>query len=236
MDRYLEAFEAAERARLAGDAGDAAMHYSEAASLAEESSAANFEELHLKWGMALLDLGSDHIPEAWAHLMEARQYGPTLLEEIALYREQTRACLMQQNFRAARRYVDLALEFANECGIAERGACLSMRARYNLAAGFDVTWALEDFGTASMLLQRSDNRYYELENGLEFAEALADYCEDHSSLEQLENLNSYLERVGWLATRYGGKGHRARWQELLHRIRAMKGLASPNSLRLPHGP
>lgn len=78
--------------------------------------------------------------------------------------------------------------------------------------------------------------------GGEHREAAMHYGEaasltEHSSLEQLENLNAYLERVGWLATRYGGKPHRARWQALAHRIREMKGLASPNSLRLtPHGP
>lgn len=233
MDRYLEAYAAAERAQLAGEYGDAAMLYSEAASLADQSSAANLVELHLKWSMALLDLGLDHIAEAWAHLTKAEQLGPDVLESLAIGRARGRACLMNEDLRAARRHIYLALGSAPEGDLAERGACLSYKARYFIAAGFDVIWALEDFGTAAMLLQRSSNRHYELENGLEFAEALV----EHSTLEQLENLNAYLERVGWLATRYGGKPHRARWQALVHRIREMKGLASPNSLRLtPDGP
>lgn len=233
MDRYLEAYAAAERAQLAGEYGDAAMLYGEAASLAEQSSSANLVELHLKWGMALLDLGLDHIAEAWAHLAKAEQLGPHLLEYVAIERARGRACLMNEDHRAARRHIYLALGSTPEGDLAERGACLSYKARYFIAMRLDITWALEDFGTAAMILQRSSNRHYELENGLEFAEVLVEY----SNLEQLENLNAYLERVGWLATRYGGKPHRARWQVLVHRIRAMKGLASPNSLRLtPHGP
>ncbi len=222
MDRYLHAFDAAEQARIQGNNEKAVLLYAEAASLAEYSSAADLVELHLRWGMTLLDLGADHAAEAWTHLIEAKQHRPHLLESVAIDRELGRACLIKQDLRAARRYIDLALESAPDEEPAERGACLGMKARYLIAGGY-VTHALEDFGTASMLLQRSNNRYYELENGLEFAEALA----EHSTLEQLESLNSYFDRVGWLATKYGGKSHRRRWQELVHRIREMKGLAVP---------
>jgi tetratricopeptide (TPR) repeat protein len=225
VDRYPELFEAAEQARIQGDNELAVRLYQEAGSLSEQSSAFDPIALHHMWGVALISLGE--FKKASHHLREASSRAGLQRRQkawAAIDRDMAWLYLAIDAHGMAMTEIDKSLSYITANDIAERGASLGVKARILLARG-RVNDALELFGTAAILLQRSSNRHYELHNGLHFATALV----EHGSVEELANLDLYFDRVGWLATRYGGKPHRGRWQELVHSIREKKGLENPRT-------
>ena len=178
--------------------------------------------LHHMWGVALL--GISKTEEARSHLRKALDMRPDQRRWAAIDRDLSRSYLIDGNLNPAEVQIDRSLEYIPLDDLPERGISLGFKARILIAKGKTLE-ALEMFGTAAKLLQRGDNRHYELYNGLHFAAALV----EQANLEELENLDSYFDRVRWLANTYGGESHRVRWQELVRHIRELKGLANPVS-------
>lgn len=209
MDRYLEAFDAGERARLAGNYRWAVLRYGEAARRAYESPSADHVELHLQWGSTLLHLDPGLAFEGKAHLLEARRRGPHIFQAVAIDRELSHFFMLKHDMLSARTHIGRALAAAAG-DPAERGASLGYLARYRVAQG-NVAEALELFGTADVLLQRGENRHYELDNLMHFLHFLVEFRlgrEDDNAERGFVQVQT--ARLISLAERYGGPPHRER--------------------------
>lgn len=205
MDRYLEAFDAAEQARIQGDNAKAVLLYEEAASLAEYSSAADPVTLHHMWGVALTSLGQHE--EADEHFADALLLTDDPAKIRAINRDGSRAALLRGDFGVAHELIDYAMGEPTD-DIAERGASMGFKARILLAEDKPEE-ALELFGTADALLQRSENRHYELYNLLHFMETVIEHCDIYGGDDGARNfLQNQWRRLRALAVSHGGRHHR----------------------------
>lgn len=209
MDRYLEAFDAAEQARIQGDNAKAVLLYAEAASLAEYSSAADPVALHHMWGVALISLGLTD--EALGHLNMALSRANAANDFklcAAIDRDMARANLMGENPSVALDLIVRSLFHTPREDLAERGASIGVKARILFALGRHQE-ALELFGTADVLLQRSENRHYELYNLLHFMETVIEHCDIYGGDDRARNfLQNQWKRLRTLAVSHGGRHHR----------------------------
>lgn len=218
MDRYLEAFDAAEQARIQGDNAKAVLLYEEAASLAEYSSAADPVTLHHMWGVALTSLGQHE--EADEHFADALLLTDDPAKIRAINRDGSRAALLRGDFGVAHELIDYAMGEPTD-DIAERGASMGFKARILLAEDKPEE-ALEIFGMADVLLQRSDNRHYELYNLMHFLEALVEYrlplFEDNWA--EIQFARDQVSRLRALAMNYGGLPRQQRAAHIISSVLA----------------
>lgn len=205
MDRYLEAFDAAEQARIQGDNAKAVLLYAEAASLAEYSSAADPVALHHMWGVALISLGQ--YEEADEQLGKAIELSDDPIKTRIIDRDAARCALLSGDFGTAHELIGYAMGDPTD-DIAERGASMGFLARILLAEGKPEE-ALEIFGMADVLLQRSENRHYELYNLLHFMETVIEHCDIYGGDDGARNfLQNQWRRLRALAVSHGGRHHR----------------------------
>jgi tetratricopeptide (TPR) repeat protein len=218
MDRYLEAFDAAEQARIQGDNAKAVLLYEEAASLAEYSSAADPVTLHHMWGVVLTSLGQHE--EADEHFADALLLTDDPTKVRAINRDGSRVALLRGDFGVAHELIDYAMGEPTD-DIAERGASMGFKARILLAEDKPEE-ALEIFGMADVLLQRSDNRHYELYNLMHFLEALVEYrlplFEDNWA--EIQFARDQVSRLRALAMNYGGLPHQQRAANIISSVLA----------------
>lgn len=212
MDRYLEAFDAAEQARIQGDYGHAIELYTEAAGLADQSSAADLVALHHMWGVALKSAGQ--YEEALTHLRKASTLADTTRNSktwAAIDRDLALLYLTTDSHGMAWSVIEKSLSYTTANDLAERGASLGAKARILLARG-RINDALEHFGTADVLLQRSGNHHYELYNLMHFLEAIIEhrlpFFEDNWA--DVEFAEAQTPRLRALADTYGGPPHQER--------------------------
>lgn len=225
MDRYLEAFDAAEQARIQGDNAKAVLLYEEAASLAEYSSAADPVTLHHMWGVALTSLG--RLEDARQHLIRAEEHSSSTHNSVtwaAISRDLALLYLADGQPSRAISEIDKSLTYLSTedpSRIAERGASIGIKARILLVQNRIYT-AREYFGTADALLQRSDNRHYELYNLMHFLEALVEYrlpfFEDNWA--EIQFARDQVSRLRALAMNYGGLPRQQRAAHIISSVLA----------------
>ena len=205
MKGYQEIFEAAEQARIQGDYDLAIALYAIAAASNEEISTANKTTLHHMWGVALL--GTNDYAGANQHFELALDTVQYLDQHAAILRDYSRGDMINEDFERALEIIEVSLSITRRTNLAELGASLGFKARILLAQA-NVTEALELFGTADVLLQRSDNRHYELYNLLHFLKAI---IEHRLSLEGCNGERDFARaqtpRLQALAETYGGLHH-----------------------------
>jgi tetratricopeptide (TPR) repeat protein len=234
MDRYLHAFDAAEQARIQGDDAKAVLLYEEAASLAQYSSAADLVALHHMWGLVLIEIGETD--EARNHLIIAMN--DTRGEEHgSVLKDYSRTYLIDGNLGSAETFIYRAIGRLPMSNLAERGASLGIKARIllagteRMASPSETEFLLRDylqdkyleafelFGTADVLLQRSENRYYELYNLLYFMEAIIEHCDIYDGDDGARSfLQNQWRRLQALARDYGGAPHRERASIIVAKI------------------
>jgi tetratricopeptide (TPR) repeat protein len=222
MDRYLHAFDAAEQARIQGDNETAIRLYEEAADLSEQSSAFDPVALHHMWGVALTSTGQ--YEEALKQLMKASRLADTARNSktwSAISRDMALLYLAKRQLGFAHHEIDHALNYlppGDPVRITERGACIGVKARIKLGQG-DTHVALELFGTADVLLQRSQNRHFELYNLLHFMEAIIKHCPIYNGDDEARSFTqAQTPRLRALAEVYGGPPHRARADKITEAV------------------
>lgn len=218
MKGYQETFEAAEQARIQGDYNLAIALYAIAAASNEEISTASETTLHHMWGVALL--GTNDYAGANQHFELALDTAQYRDQYAAILRDCSRGDMLNGDLERALEIIEVSLSITRYINLAERGAGLGFKARILLAQA-NVTEALELFGTADVLLQRSDNRHYELYNLLHFLEAI---IEHRLSLEEFGGERDFAQaqtpRLRALAEIYGGPPHRDRARRIANKILA----------------
>ena len=216
MKGYQETFEAAEQARIQGDYDLAIALYAIAATSNEEISTTNETTLHHMWGVALL--GTNDYAGANQHFELALDTVQHLDQHAAILRDCSRGDMINEDFERALEIIEVSLSITRRTNLAELGASLGFKARILLAQA-NVTEALELFGTADVLLQRSDNRHSELYNLLHFLEAIIEY---RLSLEEFGGERDFAQaqtpRLRALAEIYGGPVHRDRARRIANKI------------------
>ena len=216
MDRYLEAFDAAEQARIQGDNAKAVLLYAEAASLAEYSSAADPVALHHMWGVALISLGQ--YEEADEQLGKAIELSDDPIKTRIIDRDAARCALLSGDFGTAHELIRYAMGDPTD-DIAERGASMGFLARILLAEGKPEE-ALEIFGMADVLLQRSENRHYELYNLMHFMEALVEHRFFEDNWAEIYFARNQVPRLRALAMNHGGLPHQQRSANIISSVLA----------------
>lgn len=216
MDRYLEAFDAAEQARIQGDNAKAVLLYAEAASLAEYSSAADPVALHHMWGVALISLGQ--YEEADEQLGKAIELSDDPIKTRIIDRDAARCALLSGDFGTAHELIGYAMGDPTD-DIAERGASMGFLARILLAEGKPEE-ALEIFGMADVLLQRSENRHYELYNLMHFMEALVEHRFFEDNWAEIYFARNQVPRLRALAMNHGGLPHQQRAANIISSVLA----------------
>lgn len=206
MDRTLEALAAGDRLREAGDYAAAVAEYSEALSCAPLSSdeAEILIRGRVMLGVSLTDLGE--YEEALDMLDRAMTVVPENLRGI-INREMARAHLGLGKTESATKHIFHAIQMIPERDLAERGITLSCSGSI-YASQSEMLRALEVFGLADQLLQRGDNRQYELYNLLDYLAALL-------SNEEFIFAHSLVERAERLARDVGNKSHEDRLAEMV---------------------
>lgn len=213
---FKETFEAAEQARIQGDYDLAIALYAIAAASNEEISTANETALHHMWGVALL--GTNDYAEANQHFELALDTAQYRDQHAAILRDCSRGDMLNGDLERALEMIEVSLSIIRHTNFAERGASLGFQARILLERG-EVIEALEIFGTADILLQRSDNRHYELYNLLHFLEAITGH---RMSLEEFGGERDFARaqtpRLRALAETFGGPPHRDRAKRIANKI------------------
>lgn len=223
MDRYLEAFDAAEQARIQGDNAKAVLLYEEAASLAEYSSAADPVALHHMWGVALTSLG--RLEDARQHLIRAEEHSSSTHNSVtwaAISRDLALLYLADGQPSRAISEIDKSLTYLSTedpSRIAERGASIGIKARILLVQNRIYT-AREYFGTADALLQRSDNRHYELYNLMHFMEALVEHRFFEDNWTEIDFARNQVPRLRALVMNHGGLPHQQRAANIISSVLA----------------
>lgn len=205
MDRCLEVFEEANRLREAGLDTEAIPLYREALILADDSGQIEKWWIHHMLGVSLIN--------TIEFSMALKQFA---LAEIdmpnshrpALDRDRSRAYLRSMKFDDAMEAIELSLDFVEPSDLAERGASLGLKARILRMDG-DSLEALEMFGTADWLLQRSDNRHYELCNLVHLIAGMVDQEPESLVMEPL------IARAQKLAAVYGRQAHQDQIRHLV---------------------
>ncbi len=202
MDRALEAFEQGERARIAGDDKTAIDHYREALTLCEDSGQLEAWRVHHMLGVSLTGAGQYKLADTY--LEEAGIHAP-ISAMGAILRDRARCIYLSGDTFSALGKIDESLNYIPRQNLAERGASYGIRARIQLARRF-THLALEGFGLADSLLQRGDNRRFELENLLDYLEALLDngewqFARRHIRRAMLLNLGYGNDSLGGRLTR-----------------------------------
>lgn len=205
MDRALEAFEQGERARIAGDDEAAIDYYREALTLCEDSSQLEAWRVQHMLGVSLTS--AEQYSLAQTYFAEARLHAPNSAMG-AICRNHARCLLLQGNAFSALGKINESLEYIPIEHLSERGASNGFLARIQIARGHTYL-ALQYFGLADSLLQRGDNRYYELYNLLHFIEALIDAGESTYAI-------SMFDRVQSLIKEYGNKKHQDTFDHLMN--------------------
>lgn len=216
MDRYSEAFDDAEQARIQGDNAKAVLLYAEAASLAEYSSAADPVALHHMWGVALISLGQ--YEEADEQLGKAIELSDDPIKTRIIDRDAARCALLSGDFGTAHELIGYAMGDPTD-DIAERGASMGFLARILLAEGKPEE-ALEIFGMADVLLQRSENRHYELYNLMHFMEALVEHRFFEDNWAEIYFARNQVPRLRALAMNHGGLPHQQRAANIISSVLA----------------
>jgi tetratricopeptide (TPR) repeat protein len=209
MNSFQEVFAEAEEARIRGDNEKAVELYQKAADLLDQSSTADPIALHHMWGVALISL--DRTDEAREHLVTAKEMTRSVKTMAAIYRDLSRSHLVDGEMHIALMEIDRSLKCIPLNDLAELGASLGFKARILLKQG-KIDRALEMFGTADVLLQRSSNRHYELYNLLHFLEALVEhrlpFFDDNWA--DVEFTEAQTPRLRALVETYGGSAHQER--------------------------
>jgi len=161
------------------------------------------------WGVALTSLGLTD--EALGHLYMAYSRAKTANDHklcAAIDRDMARANLIGENPGVALDLIVRSLFHTPPEDLAERGASIGVKARILLALG-RYQEALEIFGMADVLLQRSDNRHYELYNLMHFMETVIEHCDIYGGDDGARNfLQNQWRRLRTLAVSHGGRHHR----------------------------
>lgn len=204
MNRFREAIDAAEQARMQDQTETAIALYREALGLIDDPSACKIWQVYQMLGVTLLSHGD--FSNGLIELDRARSAWPEGVSTAALLRDIAKAYMMLDHLDIARDHIDASLREAND-NLSERGATMGFLARLQMRQGL-ITQALESFGTADWLLHRSDNRHYELYNKIPFLAALIAGGEFSAAQElALDTLH--------LAGKYGSEKHAAEVDELI---------------------
>lgn len=205
---FKETFEAAERARIMGDNKIAVELYAKAAAVVDENPVVNEVDLHHMWGVALISLGRTE--EARRHLRRAATMKPNQRHWAVIDRDLARSYYYENNLEIALIDIDRSLSYIPLDDIAERGASLGFKACILLAIT-QTEEALEIFGTADTLLQRSDNRHYELYNLLHFLEALLEHqLHPRAKAGERDFIQFQIPRLQALVEIFGGPPYQKR--------------------------
>lgn len=203
MDRALEAFAEGEAARKEGYYASAVGCYREALSLSEQSSQLEIWRVHHALGVCLTKLSRFGV--ASTKLNEALIHAPR--EEIATIARDLAICLLKYGgAEVALNRIEESLRATPLHEYEERGTSISVRAQIKLKLHM-TREALEDFGLADSLLQRGDNRHYELYNLLPFVEALMDNGE-------WRHVIVHFDRAMRLLNEYGNQSHHERFARI----------------------
>lgn len=202
-------FASAEILRSADLNEQAVDRYTEIEQLGLAVTAEQRTSLHHMWGVALL--GTSKTEEARSHLRKALDMRPDQRRWAAIDRDLSRSYLIDGNLNPAEVQIDRSLEYIPLDDLPERGISLGFKARILIAKGKTLE-ALELFGTADALLQRGDNRHYELYNLLHYIETLIRL--EGGRIETIHSLGPMTDRVSELAEDNGGESHRARARAL----------------------
>lgn len=213
---FAEIFAAAEQARIKDDNEAAEELYTKAEALLDSATEAEQVELHHMWGVVLTSLGQ--YEEADERFADALLLTDDPTKVRAINRDGSRAALLRGDFGVAHELIDYAMGEPTD-DIAERGASMGFKARILLAED-KINEALELFGAADVLLQRSDNRHYELYNLMHFLEALVEHRFFEDNWTEIGFARNQVPRLRALVMNYGGLPHQQRAANIISSVLA----------------